>query len=79
MELPFLKSKNKQGGGGPLPVVHADRTQDMDDDKDLLSQVADEFIQAIEKKDHGMMIDALKALIMHIQQEDQEPDSGDAA
>lgn len=47
----------------------------MDDDQDLLSHVADEFLQAIEKKDHRMMIDALKALLLHIEQEDSEQDS----
>lgn len=78
MELSFLKNtKNKQGGGGPVPTVHAS-TQDgkgsMDDS--LIDHVADEFFHAIEVKDKRLLKDALGALIQYIQDEDTKQDEG---
>jgi len=41
---------------------------------ELLSQVVDELMEAFEKKDKQLLMDALKALILHIQEEDKETD-----
>lgn len=46
-------------------------------DDDLMSQVCDELMQAFEKKDKSLLMEALKALIFHIQDEDQKQDQGD--
>ncbi len=41
---------------------------------ELIGHVVDEFMQAFEKKDRGLLMDALKALIYHIQDEDKRQD-----
>lgn len=46
----------------------------MNDDKELLDQVAAEFMKAIETKDKAMMVDALTALVLNIQDQDKEQD-----
>ena len=47
------------------------------DDGQIIDQVAQEFMQAIQVGDKSMLVDALKALMSHIQQEDQEQDMED--
>jgi hypothetical protein len=49
----------------------------MNDENDLLDFVASEFLEGIEKKDKSMVIDALRALVLHIQDEDSEQDEKD--
>ncbi len=44
------------------------------EDSQLIDSVAQEMLDAIAKKDHKMMLDALTALIQYIQQEDFEQD-----
>lgn len=66
MELPFLKNKKNQGGGGP--------TVRESESPDLMSGVLDELIQAIETKDKALLIDALRAVILHVQDEDAQGD-----
>lgn len=46
----------------------------MDEDQELMSHVVDELMQAFEKKDKGLLMDALKALVLYIQDEDKEQD-----
>lgn len=48
-----------------------ENTQDMDS---MLDSVAQEMLQAIEKKDHKMLLEALTALVLHIQDADKEQD-----
>lgn len=45
------------------------------DTDDLISMVADEMLEAIDKKDANLLVEAIKALIIHIQQEDLEQDA----
>jgi len=45
-----------------------------DVDSDLIDMVTDEFFKAVETKDKALLKDALKALIMHIQDLDKEQD-----
>lgn len=72
MELPFLKNKsNNQGGGGPAVKL---RAPDDGGAVDLMDSVVDEFWQAIEKKDKALFKDALRALVLHIQDEDKSQD-----
>lgn len=45
-----------------------------DDSSIMLDMVADEFLTAIERKDKKLLCDALRALVMHVQDEDREQD-----
>ncbi len=49
----------------------------MDDDDMMMDQVCDEFMSAFEKKDKGLLKEALKALVLHIMDEDKEQDEGE--
>lgn len=73
MELPFLQSKKNQGGGDPTTKMRAS-SDGSTLDSDLMDQVADEFLQAIEKKDKALLRDALKALVLQIQDDDKNED-----
>lgn len=77
MEIPFLKNKNKNSGGGSAIERTAAPTREANMDKDLMSQVWDELIQAIETKNKQMGMDALTALVLHIQDMDQQQDQED--
>jgi hypothetical protein len=80
-ELPFLKNaqKKNQGGGGPSMSVKAAPTHENNMDNDLMDQVVDELFQAIETKNKQLLRQSLEALVLHIQdmdeQQDQEEDS----
>jgi hypothetical protein len=75
MELPWLKNKTKhQGGGGPTVVKRRPPDGGGTLESDLMDQVVDELFQAIEKKDKALLREALKALVLHIQDEDAEQD-----
>lgn len=68
MELPFLKNKNKYaGGGGPM-----EREPDSSSPDQMIEMVADELMSAMEKKDRAALIDALRAFVTLIQNEDQD-------
>lgn len=41
---------------------------------DLMDSVAQEMLDAVEKKDHKLFIEALEALVRHIQDMDEESD-----
>lgn len=69
MELPFLKRKN-QGAGGP--VITKRVGNDGIDHKDLMGHVAQEFLDAIEKKDLKSFHEALSALVLMIHDEDED-------
>lgn len=47
----------------------------MHDMEEMMNQVAHELLEGIEKKDAKMVMDALTALVLHIQDQDQEQDS----
>lgn len=44
---------------------------------ELIDQVVDELMQGFETKDKGMIKEALRAFVLHIQDEDQEQDAGE--
>lgn len=71
MELPFLKNKNKQGGGSGTAIVEV-RTSDSTSDQTLLEHIADELLTAIEKKDIKSLRESLQALVLSIKDKDQE-------
>lgn len=60
-----VKRKNMAEGGDPM---------EQDDNRVMLEQCADEMLQAIESKDKSMLLDALSALVAHIQMQDQTQD-----
>lgn len=47
------------------------------EDGDLMEHVCDELLQAFETKDKGLLLDALKALVLHIQDLDKIQDEGE--
>lgn len=70
MELPFLKNKKKnQGGGGPTI-----REPDSSSDSKLLSHVAGELLSSFEKRDRAGFKSALRALISLIRTQDEATD-----
>lgn len=72
MELPWLKNKRNQGGGGPTDIKI--RTPDDGGAVDLMDQVVDELWEALSKKDKAMFREALRALVLDIQDEDKRQD-----
>jgi len=75
MELPWLRGKANQGGGGPTQKQRASNDGGTSEG-DLLDQVTDELLQAIETKNKALLRDALKALVLQIQDDDAAQDSG---
>lgn len=68
MELPFLKNKKNQGGGGPL----AEQTRTPDDGTDMLGAVASEMLDAYSRKDKAALRAALRAFVQLIKDEDSD-------
>ncbi len=68
--LPFLK--HRDDGLGVAPVESKERKHD--EDFDMLGAVAEDILQAIEKKDKAGLKAALGALCEHIQELDEEQD-----
>ncbi len=73
-DLPFLKNKNKNQGGGSVVVA---KTMDHTDDEAIIDGVAQEFLDAVHKKDIKSLRAALHALVQYIQTEDQMQDKED--
>jgi hypothetical protein len=44
---------------------------------ELIQHVASEFMEAFEKKDKALMLDALRALVLYIQDEDENEDENE--
>ena len=49
----------------------------MPEDTSMIEGVADELMKAFETKDKALMVDAMRALILHIQAEDEKQDQGE--
>ncbi len=64
MELPFLKNKQNQGGGGP--DVEKTRESDKTSDEALMESIGQELLDAISRKDIGGIRSALEALVSMI-------------
>ena len=71
-DLPFLKNKNKAGGGASGPI---ERESDATHPDKLIEMVADELLSAFERKNHAGFMEALRALVLMIQDEDREQDA----
>jgi len=57
---------------GHLQLAANTREKPMNDD--LMDSVAQEMLDAVDKKDHKLFIEALEALVRHIQEMDEEQD-----
>jgi hypothetical protein len=67
------KEAGEKAEGGEIDMEH-----DMDDGmEEMMDEVAKELMSAIEKKDHKMLREALEALVLHIQDEDEKQDMED--
>lgn len=65
-ELPFLKNKNKNsGGGGPIK-----RDSESASPAKLIDSAASEFLDALIKRDRASVIQSLRAFVMMAQSED---------
>src|SRR5271170_3732870 len=65
-----LHNADKYADGG-----ETDETPDQDDDGGLMDSVAGELLEGLEKKDKQMVLDALTALVLHIQDMDKDQDT----
>lgn len=74
--LPFLK--NRDDGVGVGPVESIKREPDEGAEYDMLDAVAEDILDALEKKDKGMLKSALSALCQHVQDQDQAQDEAGA-
>jgi hypothetical protein len=75
MKLPFLKQKSWPRVAAPMEEKsYADGGEVGPDEDELLTQVAGEFMRAIKADDPKMLLEALKALVMNIQAQDETQD-----
>jgi hypothetical protein len=68
MEIPFLKNKQNKLGTGMATVSAS--TSEHTSDQALIDSVADELLEAIEKKDIKALRQALQALVLSIKDHD---------
>ena len=70
--LPFLKNNNEGAASGPPePEV-----REHDEDFDMFDAIAEDILQAIEKKDKGILKSALAAFADHLRDMDEQQDEG---
>jgi hypothetical protein len=69
--ISYSKQREAMAEGGEAELVAS-----ADDSSQMLQAIGSEMMQAIETKDHGLLVEALKALISHIQSEDEDQDKG---
>lgn len=67
----------KQGSAYVHQQSHLAEGGPVEDDAQIMDMVVDELMEAFEKKDKALLMDALRALVLHIQDEDQEQDQGE--
>lgn len=67
--LPFLKNKQEGSMSGPVEV------KDMSDGEfHMMDAIVEDMIEAVHKKDKGLLKSALEALVEHIKDMDQVQD-----
>ncbi len=72
--LPFLKNRDDGVGLGPVPESIERKPDDEGDGFDMLDAVAEDLLQAIEKKDVTLLKEVLAAFADHIQTLDTAQD-----
>lgn len=70
--LPFLKNRDDVAVMGPVETI--ERTPDEDKELDMLEAVAQDMIHAFEKKDKGLLKEALQAFAEHLKDMDEKQD-----
>lgn len=70
--LPFLK--NRHEASSSMPVETLERKSDDGAEFDTLDAVAHDLLEALDKKDKGMLKEALSALCEHIASQDAKQD-----
>jgi len=75
MELPWLKNKNKNQGGGSSIERYPDEGTSTDR---LIDMVADELLAALQARDRAGFREALHAFVSVIQEEDEAQDAATA-
>lgn len=68
MEIPFLKNKQNQGGGGPVETIRV--SSDGDSPEKLLEMVADELIDSYHRGDRQAFLHAFRAFVLMTQDEE---------
>lgn len=74
--IPFLKNKKEGSVSLPADVIERD-PDDGSEAYEMLDAVAEDLLDAIEKKDRGLLKSALEALCEHIKDQDEIQDSED--
>lgn len=70
--IAYAEKRKHMAEGGDM-----EHDQEEADKKEMLEMVCKEMMDAIERKDHEMLLEALQALVLHIQDEDREQDMHD--
>ena len=70
--LPFLK--NRMEGAPSSPVETLRRSPDGDDEFGMAEAIAEDILAAVKKDDRKLLAEAIKALVSHIQDQDEEQD-----
>lgn len=68
--LPFLKNQQEGSASSEVEPI----TRKHDDDFDMVDAIAEDMLDAMEKKDRGRLKAALQALCEYIREEDMEQD-----
>ncbi len=71
--LPFLKNRDDSAASGPIESI--ERKSDEDAEYDMLDAIAEDLMAAMQKKDKGLLKEALQALIDHVQSADEIQDA----
>lgn len=74
MELPFLKNKSNKNNQGGSITVKADKTTDFEDYSGLRKVIVRELWDAMERKDEESFVSSFEALILNLQEQDEEMD-----
>ena len=72
MPLPFLKNRQEGAASGPVDTIK--REPDEPADYDMLDAVAEDMMEAFNRRDTTALKTALSALIEHLQSQDEKQD-----
>lgn len=72
--LPFLKDRHEGANSGTVDLSIKREPDDGGDEYGMLDAVAEDIMDAVQKKDKALLKGALEALIEHIQSEDEIQD-----
>lgn len=70
--LPFLK--NRMEGAPSTPVETLKRAPDEEEEFGLADAIAEDFLVAVKKDDRKLLAEAIRALVAHVQEQDEDQD-----